>query len=295
MPMLTIDDHQIHVIDRGSGTPVLFIHGFPLQAAMWDYQIDAIVEAGYRAIALDLPGFGASPAPAKPTDITMDAYADIVAGVARELGIEKAVLAGLSMGGYVVFAVARRHPELLDGIVLADTRAQADDGNTWQDRTDQQTALQEGEAIDSLAKTMVEKVLGRPALRHQDLVDYVVALMTGNTAEGLIGALEAMKHRPDSMLTLAQLDTPALVLVGTQDRLTPLIEANLIRSKLGDAELVTIAEAGHLSNIENPYDFNEALLGFLQRVHPVAAAVDETPSEGDVGSSAEDDGGDADR
>ena len=275
--MLTIDDQQLNVIDRGSGTPILFVHGFPLQAAMWDYQIEAVTEAGYRAVAVDLPGFGGSAPPAEPSAVTIDAYADLVAGVARELGIDKVILVGLSMGGYVAFAVARRHPEMLAGLILADTRAQADDGNTWQDRTDQQQSLRNGEPLESLAKSMVEKVLGRPALRHQELVDYVVELMTGNAVEGVIGALEAMKDRPDSMMTLAQVDVPTLVLVGSQDRLTPLIEANLIRSKIADAELVTIPEAGHLANLENPYAFNDAVLAFLEKI---ASPASMPPGEG---------------
>lgn len=271
MPLLSIDGHDLNVIDRGTGAPVLFLHAFPLQAAMWDYQIEAVVEAGYRAVALDLPGFGSSPAPADPTAMTMDTYADLAAGVVDALGLGPVTLVGLSMGGYVAFAFIRRHLELLRALVLADTRAQADDGNAWDDRTEQQATLANSDGLDALAKETVEKVLGRPALRHQDLVDYVVALMTGNTPEGLIGALEAMKHRPDSLLTLARVEVPALVLVGSQDRLTPLLEANGLRSRIGDADLVTIAEAGHLSNLENPYDFNEALLAFLARVHDDAA------------------------
>ncbi|MGI8791953.1 MAG: alpha/beta fold hydrolase [Acidimicrobiales bacterium] len=265
--MLLIEDQQLNVIDRGSGIPVLLIHGFPLQAAMWDYQVDALVGAGWRVVAVDLPGFGGSPTPADPTSCSMDGYADLIAGVIDQLDLGQVVLGGISMGGYIAFAFVRRHADRLRAIVLADTRAQADDGNTWQDRTDQQRLLRDGEPISTIAKPLVEKLLGRPALRHQDLVDYVSALMTGNTEDGLIGALEAMKHRPDSMLTLNQVTVPTLVLVGSQDRVTPLIEANLIRSKIGElAELVTVPEAGHLSNLENPLDFNELLLDFLHRL-----------------------------
>lgn len=261
--MLTIDDQHIHVIDRGSGIPILFLHAFPLPAAMWDYQVEALSSAGWRCVAIDLPGFGGSAAPADPSACSMDAYADLVAGVALALGLDQVVLAGASMGGYLAFAVMRRHPDLVRALVLAGTKAQADDGNTWQDRTDLQNALRDGDSLETLAKAMVEKLLGRPALRHQELVDYVHALMTNNTVDGVIGALEAMKHRPDSMSTLADIAVPTLVLVGSQDRVTPLIEANLIRSKVALAKLVTVPEAGHLANLENPLEFNEMLLEFL--------------------------------
>jgi pimeloyl-ACP methyl ester carboxylesterase len=261
VPLLEVQDQPVHVVDRGEGDALVFLHAFPLQAAMWDYQIDAL-EGTHRCLAIDLPGFGQSPPPDDPGAASMRGWADLVAGVLDQLGVDEATFVGLSMGGYLAMAMLRHHPARVRQLVLADTRARSDDPGAAHRRSAQQEQLRGGTEVSSLAKETVEGLLSSGSMSRPELVDYVHALADGADAEGWIAALEAMKDRPDSMLLLRQADIRALVLVGELDRLTPIAEAMSVRSLL-KGELVIVPDVGHLPNLEDPMAFNEALLAFL--------------------------------
>jgi 3-oxoadipate enol-lactonase len=261
VPLLDIHGQPVNVIDRGEGDAVIFLHAFPLQAAMWDYQIEAL-EQTHRCIAIDLPGFGQSPPPVTPDAASMQGWAAMVAEVLDQLGVTEATVVGASMGGYLAMALLRHHPERVRQLVLAGSRARSDDPTVAQRRTNQQDELRGGAEVGSLAKETVEGLLSSGSMARAELVDYVHALAEGADAEGWIAALEAMKDRPDSMLLLRQADVRALVIVGELDRVTPIAEAMSLRSLL-KGELVIVSDVGHLPNIEDPLAFNEALLGFL--------------------------------
>lgn len=261
MPLLEVNDQPIHVIDRGSGDAVVFLHAFPLQAAMWDYQLEAF-ERSHRCVAIDLPGFGQSPSPVEAGGSSMQWWADLVAGALDQLGIDRATLVGASMGGYLAMSLLRHHPERVRDVVFADARARADDPQVAQRRTGQQDQLRGGAEVGSLAKSVVEGLLSSGSMARAELVDYVHALAEMATPEGWIGALEAMKSRPDNMLVLRQAGVRSLVIVGELDRVTPIAEAMSVRS-LVKGELVVIPGVGHLPNVEDPIAFNEALAGFL--------------------------------
>lgn len=262
MPLLNVDGRPVHVVDRGSGEAIVFVHAYPLNAAMWDYQADALAER-YRVVAVDMPGFGQSPAPSDPSGVRMDHYADIIAGVVQELELAPVVLAGCSMGGYAAFALVRRHPQILRALVLADTRTQADDAPAWQRRTKTQQRIRDGAALEEIAAELVPNLLGGDAQQRPELVEYVKALMLVSEPDGWVGALEAMKTREDSISTLQAIGVPTLVVVGEQDRLTPQTEAALIQARVKDSRLVVVPGAGHLPNLEQPLAFNEALEAFL--------------------------------
>lgn len=280
MTLLTIAGQPVSVSDHGSGQPVVFLHAFPLPGAMWDYQVEALADRN-RVVTIDLPGFGASPPPADPRSATMAGLADLVAGVVTELELGPAVLVGLSMGGYLALAVARDHPQVLRALVLADTQATSDEATTWQRRSDQQDQLEAGEDPEVLAKGLAEGVLGRSSLQRPELVDYVTALMASSHPDGWIAALEAMKNRRDALSSLRSITVSSLVLVGEQDRRTPLAAATLLSSRIADSRLVRIPEAGHLANLENPQAFDDALLAFLDELDALDELDEppETPSE----------------
>lgn len=261
MPLLDVHGQPVNVIDRGDGDAVLFLHAFPLQGAMWDYQIEAL-EGTHRCIAVDMPGFGQSPAPADPGAASMEAWAGLVVEVLDQLGVAEATIVGASMGGYLAMALLRHHPERVQRLVLASSRARSDDPTVAQRRSAQQEHLRGGAEASSLAKETVEGLLSSGSMARPELVDYVHALADGAVAEGWIAALEAMKDRPDSMLLLRQATLQALVVVGELDRVTPIAEAMSLRSLL-KGELVVIPDVGHLPNIEDPIAFNDALLAFL--------------------------------
>ena len=134
MPLLEVSGQPVHVADRGAGDAVVFLHAFPLQAAMWDYQVEAI-EATHRCLAIDMPGFGESPGAVDPGATTMQGWAGLVDGVLDRLGIPSATIVGCSMGGYLAMALLRHHRSHVAQLVLSDTRARADDPATAQRRT----------------------------------------------------------------------------------------------------------------------------------------------------------------
>ena len=261
MPLLEVHGQPVNVVDRGDGDAVVFLHAFPLQAAMWDYQIDEL-DSTHRCLAIDLPGFGQSPPQEDPGSASMQGWANLVVGVLDELGIEQATFVGASMGGYLAMAVLRHHRARVGQLVLADSRARSDDPSVAQRRRAQQDQIRSGAEVGSLSKATVEGLLSAGSMTRPELVDYVHALADGADAEGWIAALEAMKNRPDSMLLLRQADLRALVIVGELDRVTPIAEAMSLRSLL-KGELVIIPNVGHLPNVEDPLAFNEALVRFL--------------------------------
>jgi 3-oxoadipate enol-lactonase len=262
MTTVTVAGQEVHVVDRGSGDPVLFLHAFPFNAAMWEYQY-ADLEADHRVVGIDLPGFGSSPAPADPKSASMDRWAGLVAGVITELGLEQPTVVAASMGGYLTFSLIRQHLDLLGPLVLVATRPKSDDVDTWEKRTAQQEALAGGEDLATLAKGMVEGLLSQASLDRPELVEYVLALMQHNLPEGWIAALEAMKNRPDAMSALRGMPRPTLVVAGELDRVTPLSESTLITRLVADGELVVIPDSSHLPNLENPTQFNGVLRQFL--------------------------------
>jgi pimeloyl-ACP methyl ester carboxylesterase len=261
VPLLEVKSQPLHVADRGSGDAVLFLHAFPLQAAMWDYQVEAL-ESTHRCLTLDLPGFGQSPDPIDAEHASMDRWADMVAGALDELGVDQATVVGCSIGGHLAMAMLRNHRDRIRQIVLADTTAKSDDAATAQRRTDQQEQLRSGAEVSSLAKGVIEGALSSGSMSRPELVEYVHALAAGASPAGWIGALQALKGRSDAMFMLRQADVRALVIVGELDRVTPIAEAMSVRSLL-KGELVVVPNVGHLPNIEDPLAFNDALTAFL--------------------------------
>ncbi|MDQ3940875.1 MAG: alpha/beta hydrolase, partial [Actinomycetota bacterium] len=196
MPEVTVNGSRIHYTDTGgAGTPVLLLHAFPLNSKMWEPQIESLGER-FRFIAPDLGGFGGSDASEDVATYSVDAYADQAKAVLDELGIERCVLVGLSMGGYIAFAFLRKYRDTVTQLVLADTKAEADPPEGKEKRTKQQELVR-AEGTAGLIDTLTGALLGEATReKKSDVVDKVKELM-GNPAAGFIGALEAMKNRPD--------------------------------------------------------------------------------------------------
>jgi 3-oxoadipate enol-lactonase len=253
------DGVEIGYDDVGTGVPVAFVHGFPHNRSLWAPQIGALVDRA-RCIAPDLRGFGES---SRHGPFSIDQVADDVALLLRGLGVERAVVAGLSMGGYVAFALWRRHRSLVRGLVLADTRAGADTDEARDKRralvevarTRGSGAVADGQITGMLGKTTRDK---RPAL-----IDELHRMMEAVPIEGIVGALEAMMARVDSTDTLATIDVPTLIVVGGEDVLTPPSEAEILHEAIRGSRLEVIEHAGHVSNMERPAAFNHVLSEFL--------------------------------
>jgi pimeloyl-ACP methyl ester carboxylesterase len=264
VPYAEVDGARIHYVDAGSGDPALvLLHAFPLHSAMWAPQVEHL-SSQQRVVAPDLLGFGASDAPESVFRYTMLGYADLVAGLLDRLGLERVVLAGLSMGGYVSLAFLREHRDRVAALILADTRAAADTTEVFERRTDQQDQVARvGTA--ALIETLLEGLLSeRTRADRLELVEEVRRLMK-NPPAGFIGALEAMKHRPDATEELAAISVPTLVLVGEDDKPSPPEVARAMHERIPGSELVVLPGAGHLSNLEATDEFNAAVTDFLAR------------------------------
>lgn len=255
---------QLVYDDAGKGLPVVLIHGFPLCRRMWQPQVDALTAQGYRVICPDLPGFGDSAPLAEPA--SMAHYADAVIGLLDQLGIERAVVGGMSMGGYVLLNLASRYPERLLGAMFLVTRAAADDAAGQAKRSLLVEELKGGNRM--IVPDAFAQVLFAPSTPQQkpELVAEVRGWMEVASPEGTIYGLLAMRDRADYVEALPQLDLPALV-VGAEHDLAVLPEhSRALGEGLPQAELKIIAGAGHMANLEQPEAFNEAIVDFLQQL-----------------------------
>ncbi len=236
---------------------LLLLHPFPFDRRIWAPQAGDLGDTA-TVIAVDLPGFGGSPA-AEPD---LDLWADRVDALLDDLVGEHPVVAlGLSMGGYVALRLAARHPARVEALVLADTRAGADtaEGRAARDRAI--AAVREG-GVEALAGELLPRLLSPDA--DPGLVDRVRRLMLDQDPEAVAGALRAMRDRPDSTPVLEAFEGPSLVMVGTRDVLTPPAEAEAMARRLRASWLVRIPGAGHLANVEAPAEFTAAVTAFLR-------------------------------
>ncbi len=258
-----INGVELAYTDQGKGTPIVFVHGFPLNRSMWEPQVRSL-SGQFRVITVDLRGHGESDAPLWL--YTMDQFADDVKGLLDHLSIQQAVLAGFSMGGYVVFAFYRKYAARVKGLVLADTRPQPDsaEGRAGRFKT-AQTAHKDG--AGAIADIMLPKLLSPASVQGKpDLVQKVRAMMTGAPVTGIAGDLMAMAERPDSVPLLKEITCPALVIVGELDGLTPPADAKLMADTIKGARIQTIPAAAHLSNLEQPEAFTNAVKSFLETI-----------------------------
>ena len=266
MPFATVSGTRLHYLDAGSGNPpVVLLHAFPVNAAMWDEQIAVLVRQ-WRVLAPDLPGFGHTDPPADAGAASMEAWADLVAGLVRSLGLGPVVVGGLSMGGYVAFALLRRHPHLVAGLVLADTRAGTDTPEVIERRTSQQRQVREGKVADVIEAMLGTLLSDQTRADRPEVVERARALMATTPPDGIVFALEAMKNRPDAAGELGGIAVPVLVLVGEHDGPSPPSVAEEMAAAVPNARLEVIPTAGHLSNLEAPEAFNRALESFLSRL-----------------------------
>ncbi len=247
--------------DTGSGgIPLVLLHPFPFDRTLWAAQVSGLADAA-RIIAPDLRGFGDTELGAGP--ITLDTYAGDLAALLDARGIARAVVAGLSMGGYTAFAFYRKYPERVRALILADTRPQPDSPEAKQGR-DENIALVRSRGAGALADKMLPKMLTAGTVAARGAVTQATRVaMARQPVTGIIAALEAMRDRPDSTPTLAQISVPTLVIAGAEDTVTPLQDAELMRGEIRGARLVAIAGAAHLSNFEQPDAFNRAVREFL--------------------------------
>lgn len=252
---------EISYEESGAGSPLVLLHGFPLDHSMWRAQLDGLSNR-CRVIAPDLRGFGASP----PTGdkVTMAQFADDVASLLDGLAIREPVtMCGLSMGGYIALEFWRRHRARLNALILCDTRAAADAPEVAQNRlVAADRVLQEGQAF--LTGSMTPRLLAKNTLEHRpDVVQTLRSMMTAASRAGIAAAARGMAERADFTSDLGQIDCPVLAIVGQEDAVSPPAEMRGMADAIPDASFVDIASAGHMSPMENPTEVNTSILAFL--------------------------------
>jgi pimeloyl-ACP methyl ester carboxylesterase len=232
---------------------------------MWSPQIEALAMAGFRAIAPDLRGLGETKSSREIA--TMGDMARDVADLLDELEIARAAVCGLSMGGYVAFEFAHLFPERLSGLVLAGTRAPADNEPEKAGREQQvQTMLRAGMAPISIA-TLPKLLAARTRAEKPDVVKRVREMITRSDPKGAAAAQRGMAERRDYSGDLPKIKVPALIIVGHEDSIRPVTDAEFMHRGIANSRLEVIEDAAHLTNMEQPEEFNRVLLEFLKLIH----------------------------
>jgi pimeloyl-ACP methyl ester carboxylesterase len=245
--------------ERPRGVLVL-LHAFPLNARMWERQL-ALADSGWRVIAPQLRGFDGGSG--DPAAASVDDYAGDVIDLLDALHVKQAVVGGLSMGGYVAFALLRLAARYVQGLVLADTRSQADTAEGIAGRTRLLQRLDD-KGPPAVAEDMIPKLLGETTRRTKpEVIETVRSLVLASPPEAIAGAIRALMSRPDSTPLLATIHVPTLIVVGDEDALTPPAASEEMHRTIAGSEIVRIPQAGHLSNLEQPEHFTAALAAFL--------------------------------
>ena len=245
--------------DQGQGLPLVFLHAFPLNRSMWAAQEQALTSR-FRVITIDLRGHGESDAPL--WHYSLDQAADDVHALLDHLSVHQAVFIGLSMGGYILFTFYRKHAERAKGLVLADTRAQADTEEGREGRFQMaQIAYKKGGP--AIADIMIPKLLSPATIQTKpEIVSQVRMMIEGTQVSGIAGALMAMAERPNSVPLLKQIACPTQIIVGELDQATPPSDARLMAEQIPNARLAVIPGAAHLANLEQPEKFNQLIAAF---------------------------------
>ncbi|GGO73791.1 alpha/beta hydrolase [Nonomuraea cavernae] len=251
---------QLYTRSAGTGLPVVLLHAFPLSSAMWLAQREGLA-GSCRVITPDLRGFGGSRL--GDDEPSVDLMADDVARLLDAEGIDRAVVGGLSMGGYVTMAFCRRHPERLLGVILADTKA-GPDPQPARDNRERIARAVLSDGSDVLLAEVLPALIGPTTKERRAMVFGRVKGLVQSAPPGAVAwAQRAMAGRPDSFDTLAALEVPLLVVVGEEDELATPADAEAMARAASDGRLEIIPKAGHLSAVEQPEAFNAAVAEFL--------------------------------
>ena len=261
-----IGNRTIAYLDSAPKDPelrvVVLLHAFPIGANLWERQMGAIPK-GWRLITPDLRGFGGSTELDSIAALSMADYADDVVDLLEELAIRRAVVGGCSMGGYATLALYQSNPEMFDGLILVNTRAGADTPEGRANRRNM-LALVDREGPSGVARDMMPKLLGKTTHEINSSAEATVRrLIKQQSPVAIRTAIHRMMHRPDSMPLLARVSVPTLVITGEEDEMIPVDESRRMAEAVTGATLVIIPGAGHLSPLEQPDAFNDAVNKFL--------------------------------
>jgi len=263
---IAVNDLSVSYNDEGkSGDPVIiFIHGFPFNKSMWDKQMEAL-KHGYRVIAYDVRGHGGSDTGTE--DFSIELFATDLLNLMDTLKIDKAMLCGLSMGGYIALNAVENYPDRFDALILSDTTCLADTSEAKEKRIKTIENIRKN-GVEKFADESIKNLFARESFSTKKKEIAAVREMIVHTdEESLCKTLRAFYERKETCSKLSDIYVPVLIMVGEEDKITPLAAAQLMNEKIKESLLSIIRHAGHLSNIENPVEFNNQLEEFVSTVY----------------------------
>jgi pimeloyl-ACP methyl ester carboxylesterase len=243
-----------------TGIPLIFIHGFPFNKEMWTAQLVALSDS-HRCIAYDVRGHGNSGAGEGEFSVTQ--FADDLISFMDLLEIKKSIVVGLSMGGYIVLNAIRKHPNRIAGLVLCDTQCAADT-EEGRDKRKKTIAFIQKNGLSIYSEESLKNLFAPASFNSKrEEVQFIQNTILKTPAENICRTLQALANRQETCSTLADIKVPVSILVGSEDKITPPAGALKMQELIKDSELHIIDGAGHLSNLENPEQFNEHIKSFL--------------------------------
>jgi pimeloyl-ACP methyl ester carboxylesterase len=244
---------------RGTGPALILIHAFPFSSAMWDELIASLSDLDISIATIDLPGFGRSP----NAEWTMESICEDLYTAITDEGVDRPVLCGLSMGGYIALSYCKQYPLTVAGLILADTKAAADSEEVKQDREKfAQDALKRG-AIAGIERNLAKMTSDATKANAPDVAKQIETWMREADPQAIANALRAMAGRPDTMELLPTIAVPVLLIVGADDPVTTPLEMEKMAAVLPTATLVMISDASHMSVTEKPGEFAGAVRNYL--------------------------------
>jgi pimeloyl-ACP methyl ester carboxylesterase len=261
---LTIDNLIVNYDDEGDekAPAIIFIHGFPLNKSMWDMQREALKDT-YRVIAYDIRGYGDSEA--GDVEFSIDLFVNDLLCLIDALELNNTILCGLSMGGYIALRATEKYPEFFDALILSDTQCVAD---TPEGKAKRLTAMEsiKGNGVENYADESIKNLFAAESFTTRiKEIAAVKKMIVGASQESLINTLHALANREETCSKLEDIKMPVLIMVGSEDKITPPSAAQMMKERIGDSYLKVVAHAGHLANLENPSVFNHHLHKFLHR------------------------------
>ncbi|CAM4105490.1 alpha/beta fold hydrolase [Flavobacterium weaverense] len=243
--------------------PILFLHGFPFDKSMWKEQIDSLKDS-FCTIAIDIRGFGKSTD--EETDLSIDLFTDDLVAFMDRRNIEKAIVCGLSMGGYIALNAVKRFPERFEALILADTQCISDSAEAKEKRMKTVQEIKQNGATEFNEK-FIKSVFHPDSLQNKtELVDRLREVVFANSTRIITAGLTALAERPDSCSSLRTITIPTLIICGAQDELTLVAQSQFMHENIKGSVLQVIQSAGHVSNLEQPEEFNKYLHEFLNKV-----------------------------
>ncbi len=257
---------DLYFIDSGnpSQKAIVFIHGFPFSHEMWNQQID-LLKKNYRVIAYDLRGHGSSGI--GDGQYAFELFVDDLIGLLDHLKIGRAVLCGLSIGGYIVLRAVERSPERVEGLILCDTQSEADSDEAKIKRAASIKAVKT-DGVNAYAEGFVKAVFAPQSITAKtEVVKRIKEIIQSNSSLGICGTLLALAGRTDTTASLPSVKVPTLILVGEHDTITPPRASQEMHDKIPNSEFHVISNAAHMSNLENPDEFDKYVLDFLKKTN----------------------------